>query len=28
MKARAKTYNIISQMSQVPIIHVYNKNVK
>jgi len=25
MSARAKTYNIISQMLQVPIIRVYNK---
>jgi len=28
MKARAKTYNIISQLLQVSIIRVYNKNVK
>jgi len=28
MKARAKTYNIISQMLHVPIIRVHNKNVK
>jgi len=28
MKACAKTYNIISQMFQVPIIRVYSKNVK
>jgi len=28
MNARAKTYNIISQVLQVPIIRVYNKNIK
>ena len=28
IKARAKTYNINSQMLQVPIFRVYNKDVK
>jgi len=28
MKTRAKTYNIISQVLQVLVIRVYNKNIK
>jgi len=28
VEARAKTYNIISPVLQVPIVRVYNKNIK